>query len=142
MVTELYVNGVLTQFHNYTYSFYLKENMTLTAKTITGTEINTVQIFYLNDLHGSILENPTNPSYHEIGLAKIANFIKMKKAENPYAIFIAGGDMLQGSALSNYRKGEWTLDLLEMMGLDSFIIGNHEFDWGIENNETFYCSKS
>ena len=21
---------------------------------------------------------------------------------------------------------------LEMMGLDSFIIGNHEFDWGIE----------
>ncbi len=132
VVTELYVNGVLTQFHNYTYSFYLKENMTLTAKTITGAEINTVQIFYLNDLHGSILENPTNPSYHEIGLAKIANFINMKKQENPYAIFIAGGDMLQGSALSNYRKGEWTLDLLEMMGLDSFIIGNHEFDWGIE----------
>jgi 5'-nucleotidase/UDP-sugar diphosphatase len=132
VVTELYVNGVLTPFRNNYHSFYLKENTTLTVKTITGAQVSTVQIFYLNDLHGSILKNASDPTYHEIGLAKISNFIKTKREENPNSIFIAGGDMLQGSALSNYRKGVWTLDLLEMMGLDSFIIGNHEFDWGIE----------
>ncbi|NLL68620.1 MAG: multifunctional 2',3'-cyclic-nucleotide 2'-phosphodiesterase/5'-nucleotidase/3'-nucleotidase, partial [Acholeplasmataceae bacterium] len=67
-----------------------------------------------------------------MGLAKIANFINKKKEENPNAIFLAGGDMLQGSALSNHYKGKSTLKLLDMMGLDFFTIGNHEFDWGID----------
>lgn len=99
---------------------------------VTLTGATSLQIFYLNDLHGSILENSSDLGSHEIGLTKIANFINQKRKENSNSIFIAGGDMLQGSALSNYYQGESTLNLLEMMGLDVFVVGNHEFDWGLK----------
>lgn len=129
VVDEFFVNGVSTMLTGKTYQFYIKENTTLSFTTSNTTS---VQIFYLNDLHGSILENDSSYSNHEIGLAKIANFINEKRTENPNSIFLAGGDMLQESALSNHYMGVSTLDLLEMMQLDAFVIGNHEFDWGIE----------
>ena len=123
-IKDFYVNETKTTLTNGKYQFRIKDDVSLSA-TITGA--STVQIFYLNDLHGSIVENG-----EEMGLAKIANFINQMRLENPNSIFIAGGDMLQGSALSNYYMGTSTLDLLEMMGLDVFVVGNHEFDWGIE----------
>lgn len=108
----------------------LKEDITLYPVYIN---LNPIEFVYLNDLHGSILdtigEDEISP---EIGLARIAHFIKQKRLENPDLLFLTGGDILQGSALSNYYYGKSTLTLLEMMGLDFFTIGNHEFDWGLE----------
>ena len=39
---------------------------------------------------------------------------------------------LQGSALSNYYNGLSTINMLNLMGLDAFVVGNHEFDWGLD----------
>lgn len=128
VLENLFINDKRVNTINNTFEFFLKENIVI---TVTYTSNQTVQIFYLNDFHGSITENIGEYS-HEMGLAKIANFIQQKRLENPNSIFLAGGDMLQGSALSNYYQGQSTLKLLDMMGLDVFTIGNHEFDWGIE----------
>ena len=128
-IDKFYVDNVETLLVGNSYTFLLRKNMKF---HITLTGATSLQIFYLNDLHGSILENSSDLGSHEIGLAKIANFINQKRKENSNSIFIAGGDMLQGSALSNYYLGESTLNILEMMGLDVFVVGNHEFDWGIE----------
>lgn len=85
-------------------------------------------VYYLNDFHGSILENDD-----QMGFAKIANLIMTKKEENPnQTLFLAGGDMLQGSLLSNYFDGASTMAMLNLMELDAFVIGNHEFDWGLD----------
>ncbi len=85
-------------------------------------------IYYVNDFHGAVL-----PDGNEMGLANIANLIMTKKAKNPNStLFITGGDMLQGALLSNYYHGASVIDMLNLMGLDAFVIGNHEFDWGLD----------
>jgi 2',3'-cyclic-nucleotide 2'-phosphodiesterase (5'-nucleotidase family) len=129
------------------YSEFLLSNSVLTkAKdpstpiegdgTETGNEGNTPQtdeafldIYYLNDLHGSLLDDG-----NQMGVSYIANLINTKRTENEETVlFLAGGDMLQGSALSNYYNGESTINLLNLAHLDAFTIGNHEFDWGLDS---------
>ena len=92
-------------------------------------DIGFLDIYYLNDFHGAILED----SPDEIGFANIANLLITQKEENPNnTIILAGGDMLQGSALSNYYSGLSTIELMNEMYFDAFTVGNHEFDWGID----------
>lgn len=92
-------------------------------------DIEFLDIYYLNDFHGSILED----SPDEIGFANIANFLVTEKTANPNnTIILAGGDMLQGSALSNYYSGLSTIQLMNEMYFDAFTLGNHEFDWGLD----------
>jgi len=93
------------------------------------TDIGYLDIYYMNDFHGSILED----SPDEIGLSNIGNFlISQKEAQPNNTIILAGGDMLQGSALSNYYQGLSTIELMNEMYFDAFTVGNHEFDWGID----------
>jgi len=87
-----------------------------------------LNIYYINDFHGSILEDGD-----EMGLSNMANLILNEKAISPMnTIFIGGGDILQGSLLSNYFDGSSTMDILNNMQMDAFTIGNHEFDWGFD----------
>lgn len=87
-----------------------------------------LDIYYLNDFHGAIEKDSPN-----LGIAYIANYIEQKRLDNPNGtILLAGGDMLQGSALSNYYEGKSTLSIMEEMNFDAIVAGNHEFDWGID----------
>ncbi|NLN51138.1 MAG: hypothetical protein GX149_05920, partial [Acholeplasmataceae bacterium] len=85
------------------------------------------EIFYLNDTHGAILYNPQNS---ELGMARIANYIKNLKTEN--SIFVTGGDILQGQIISNSNRGALFIEIFNNLNLDAFVIGNHEFDWGLD----------
>lgn len=87
-----------------------------------------INIYYINDLHGAILEDGD-----KMGLSQIANLILNEKLVSPMnTLFIGGGDILQGSLLSNYFNGESTIDVLNQMQMDAFTVGNHEFDWGFD----------
>ena len=66
-----------------------------------------------------------------IGLDYFANVI-MAEQEDKDVLFITGGDILQGQLLSNHFYGESIIFALNEMKLDAFVIGNHEFDWGLE----------
>lgn len=93
-----------------------------------NTPLSYLDIYYLNDFHGAIEKD-----YPNLGIAYIANYIENKRLDNPNGtLLLAGGDMLQGSALSNYYQGKSTLSIMETMGFDAMVAGNHEFDWGIE----------
>lgn len=90
--------------------------------------VDQLNIYYLNDFHGAILEDGS-----DMGLAKIGNLILDEENNHPdNTIFIGGGDFLQGTLISNYFDGSSTMDVFNHLGLDAFTIGNHEFDWGID----------
>ncbi|AIO18882.1 Endonuclease YhcR precursor [Candidatus Izimaplasma bacterium HR1] len=92
-----------------------------------------LEVYYLNDFHGAL-----TPSSDQLGISYIANLVNTAQTETPEnSIFIVGGDMLQGSALSNYYDGLSTINLLNLMGLDAFTLGNHEFDWGLDVIATY-----
>lgn len=87
-----------------------------------------LNVYYINDTHGSILQNGS-----EMGLARIGNQVLDDYTKNPYeTLFLSGGDILQGNVLSNYFYGSSMIDVFNHMNLDVFTIGNHEFDWGLD----------
>ena len=107
---------------------FLEVNVIVRDVFNPNTTINQLNVFYLNDTHGAILENGD-----EMGMSKIGNLIMHEKVTNPHGtLFLSGGDMLQGSILSNYFNGASMIHILNTLEMDAFIIGNHEFDWGIE----------
>ena len=67
------------------------------------------------------------------GLARYAGVVKSEKAKNPNSFATHGGDTLSPSLLSGFDQGAHMVDLFNAAGLDLFVPGNHEFDFGKEN---------
>ncbi|MFA5220220.1 MAG: InlB B-repeat-containing protein [Bacilli bacterium] len=86
-----------------------------------------LNIFSINDTHGAF-----NTDDRNIGLDKVASVISDLESQNGDYIKIANGDIFQGSYVSNINKGLPLIDALNKLNFDAFVIGNHEFDWGIE----------
>ena len=87
-----------------------------------------IDIWSMNDFHGAILEDKSNP-----GIAKDAGFYLAQKAKNPDGtIFLNAGDLYQGSLEANMTYGRGLAEIMNYLKLDAMAIGNHEFDWGID----------
>ena len=99
--------------------------------------INDLEILYINDTHGSIFYNEQTT---EIGLSKIGSYIEERRKINPNIIVLAGGDMFQGGALSNYYDGKPILEIMNYLKFDAMVVGNHEFDWKL-TTITDYCKE-
>jgi 2',3'-cyclic-nucleotide 2'-phosphodiesterase/3'-nucleotidase len=92
-----------------------------------------ISILHTTDLHGHILPTADydgNPDYG--GLARCAAQIRRWRRENSNSILIDVGDVYQGTEVSLRSKGELMIDLFNHLRYDAWIVGNHEFDWGIE----------
>lgn len=87
--------------------------------------------FYaLNDFHGAVLESADD---EEPGMAKIGAYLRDRRNENVGgSVFLSSGDMFQGSAESNITRGKMVMEMMNLLDFSSTVVGNHEFDWGIE----------
>ncbi len=88
----------------------------------------TIQILHTNDMHGFFLEG----KYDGMGAAKLKTLLDQKKAENPNTLVLDAGDAMQGSNLVTLSKGEKATVVMNKMGFDAMVAGNHEFDYGLE----------
>ncbi len=85
-------------------------------------------IVHTNDIHGFYVEG----KYDGMGAAKIGAYVDAVKAENTNTLFIDAGDALQGNNLVTLSKGEYGVDIMNALGYDVMVAGNHEFDYGSE----------
>ena len=94
-------------------------------------------ILHTNDTHSAIFPiNPQLPDTMKAGrggfLRRIA-MLKEERAKHPDLLYFDSGDFWQGSAYFTMFKGEVEIGLMNKMGIDASTIGNHEFDFGLEN---------
>jgi 2',3'-cyclic-nucleotide 2'-phosphodiesterase (5'-nucleotidase family) len=66
------------------------------------------------------------------GFAKLAAVLKHQRLRGD-VLFLHAGDAYSPSILAGFDKGFHIVDLFNRMGVDAFVPGNHEFDFGPEN---------
>jgi 5'-nucleotidase/UDP-sugar diphosphatase len=64
------------------------------------------------------------------GFARLAAVAKAERAKGGHVIVAHGGDTLSPSLMSSLDQGAHIIALSNMVGLDIFAPGNHEFDFG------------
>jgi 5'-nucleotidase/UDP-sugar diphosphatase len=104
----------------------LKSSLTVVALllavlALSGASTTHVVLMHTNDLHGHLL-----PEDGSGGLAVIAAIVKQQRPD----VLVDAGDMFAGTLLSDTFFGEPVLAVMNLMGYDLSVLGNHEFDFG------------
>src|SRR6266542_4320701 len=105
------------------------------ASAAAGLESDTVciSILHTTDLHGHILPTADYNGTPDCGgLARCATQIRRWRRQNRNSILIDVGDVYQGTDVGLRSKGELMIDLFNHLKYDAWVVGNHEFDWGVE----------
>lgn len=82
-----------------------------------------IVILHTNDVHGEYKAN--------IGYAGLAAY-KAEMEKTSYVATVDAGDFSQGAAIAILSKGEYLVSILNKVGYDVVVPGNHEFDYGID----------
>ena len=94
-------------------------------------------VLHTNDVHSCIMPLNENLDNKDLagrgGFIRRVNMIKEQRALHPDLLFFDSGDFSQGSGYYTLFKGDVEVGLMNQMGYDAVTIGNHEFDFGLEN---------
>ena len=90
----------------------------------TAQEPKGVCIVFTSDVHCGIDEG-----FGYVGLQQIRNILDSKGYTT---ILVDNGDFVQGEAVGTLTKGEELIELMNDLPYDVVTIGNHEFDYGMD----------
>lgn len=99
-------------------------------------------VAHTNDTHSCI--EPITKHYADPKRADKAGFVRRAaqvrdlRKLHPGLLLFDCGDFSQGSAYYNLFKGEVEVKLMNHMHYDACTIGNHEFDFGLENMKRLF----
>ena len=83
-----------------------------------------VVVLFTSDVHCGV-----DQGFGYVGLAAIRD--AMKAAGN-HVVLVDNGDSIQGEPIGTMTTGEANIELMNAVGYDIAIPGNHEFDYGME----------
>jgi len=109
----------------------------LSALTATAKKQKQLVILHTNDTHSCIMPLNENLDNKDLagrgGFLRRVNMVKEQRQLHPNLLLIDSGDFSQGSGYYTLFKGEVEVGLMNLMGYDAATIGNHEFDFGLDN---------
>ncbi len=91
----------------------------------------TLTILYTDDEHGWMAGKDEGT-----GAANLMGLWKDQfgyDPQDPRFLLLSGGDNWTGPAVSTWFKGESMVEVMNAMGYDASAVGNHEFDFGLDN---------
>ncbi|MEI7596750.1 MAG: metallophosphatase [Bacteroidota bacterium] len=125
-IKNVVLGGIALSLPNYLFSEEIVEN---------SESLKKLAILHTNDVHSQIESISKNDSkYPDMGgFAERSAMIKSIRAANSNVLLFDAGDIFQGTPYFNMFKGELEIKLMNEMKYDAGTIGNHEFDYGVEN---------
>lgn len=94
-------------------------------------------ILHTNDTHSTVM--PLNANMNDTmkagrgGFLRRIAMLKEERAKDPELLLFDSGDFSQGSPYYTLYEGDVEIGLMNRMHYDAATIGNHEFDFGLEN---------
>ncbi|HSK19006.1 MAG TPA: 5'-nucleotidase C-terminal domain-containing protein [Longimicrobiales bacterium] len=91
-----------------------------------------LRVLATNDFHGNLAPTRSSGGPPVGGAAALATYFDLERAGFAGApvLLLDGGDVMQGTPVSNLTRGRSTVEYYNAAGYDAAAIGNHEFDWG------------
>ena len=113
--------------------------LALTAALATGAGARgrKITILHTNDTHSCIY--PLNRHLADTllagrgGFVRRAEMVRQERRKEPELLLLDSGDFSQGSTYYTLYKGDVEVGLMNLMGYDAATLGNHEFDYGVDN---------
>ena len=109
----------------------------LLASGLSASAQKQLTILHTNDTHSTVM--PLNVNLADTMLAGRGGFLrriamlKEERQKDPDLLYFDSGDFSQGSPYYNLYKGDVEIGLMNQMGIAASTIGNHEFDFGLDN---------
>lgn len=98
-------------------------------------ETKKLTLLQTSDVHSRIepITQDGDRNYGEGGFVRRATFLKQFREETPNVLLFDCGDFSQGTPYYNMFQGEVEIALMNELEYDAITIGNHEFDFGMDN---------
>ena len=96
----------------------------------TSANVRELTVLYSNDEHGWM--EGREPGLGAAGLLGLWREKEGYSEDGPF-LLLSGGDHWTGPAISTWFEGEGMVEVMNAMGYDATAIGNHEFDFGLDN---------
>lgn len=83
-----------------------------------------IVVLYTNDVHCGVDDN--------IGYAGLALYKRQMQQQTPYVTLVDAGDAIQGAPIGTISDGGYIIEIMNKVGYDFAIPGNHEYDYGMD----------
>ena len=102
---------------------------------VYASQIRRISFLSLNDFHAAV--EPVKAVWLEGegqigGAVCLAGYVAQFRKEDPNLIWVVGGDMFMGHYLDSLTQGKAMIEFLNIIPPDAFVLGNHEFDYGMD----------
>ena len=120
----------------FTFQFFAVKDEPITPPTpVTGSTI----VLFTNDVHCQVdavekvlNDDLTVKNAGAWGYGRVAGLKKALEAAGNDVILVDAGDHIQGGSIGALTQGEAIIDIMNAVGYDLAIPGNHEFDYGMD----------
>ena len=110
------------------------------SNIVFGQTSKSIQLIHTNDIQSRLLGFSPNSDYTPLslnddktvgGIARAATIIRNRRADAPdETLVLDGGDFMMGTLFQTLGEEHGVeLQLLQMIGYDAAVLGNHEFDF-------------
>lgn len=107
--------------------------LTCCCAACTQPKLHTLTILHTNDTHSQVeaLEEGKRDEFCG-GYTRRMGLIAQKRKIDPNLLVFDAGDFCQGTPYFNFYHGRIEIDAMNRMGYDAVMLGNHEFDNGVD----------
>ncbi|HAP43247.1 MAG: multifunctional 2',3'-cyclic-nucleotide 2'-phosphodiesterase/5'-nucleotidase/3'-nucleotidase [Spirochaetes bacterium GWB1_60_80] len=88
----------------------------------------TFTLLHTNDMHGRLLTGTSDG----MGLDRVSALANRFRAEGRTVLMLDAGDALHGQPTTTLSRGEAMVSVLNAIGYDAFVPGNHDFNYGYQ----------